>query len=104
MLRILLATCALCLGVTYVAAQSAGVLVRGCNYQGLEGCRYLKASKGGRVYQLEPGFGVMMPPPNLIITAAGTVKPKEVGFCTAKWILTASKIEPTKQRCRGPKQ
>ena len=104
MYKLLLSLFLVSLVGTYAAAevkQEREVTIRGCNYAGLEGCRYLRASNG-RVYQLVPGPGVQLPPPNLIVSATGTVKPKELGFCTAPNILTASKIAATKQSCKAP--
>jgi hypothetical protein len=103
MFKLLLSLCLLCLAGTYAAAEAKKertITVRGCNYVGLEGCRYLGAGIG-RVYQLAAGPGVQLPPPNLIITATGTIKPREIGFCSAPYILTASKIAVSKQSCKA---
>jgi hypothetical protein len=99
--RILLSLIAICLVGGFAAAQTTGkpVTLSGCSYDGPELCRYFQANNG-EVFQLVTEPGVMMPPPNLIIKVTGTVKPKEIGFCTAKNILTASKILPSKQSCR----
>jgi hypothetical protein len=98
MIRLLLALCVVCLAGGYAGAQKV-VTLRGCSYDGLEGCRDFKATNG-HVYTLATEPGVQMPPPNLIITVTGTIKPKQIGFCAPKEILTASKIAATKQSCR----
>jgi hypothetical protein len=100
MMRALLALFVICLAAGYAAAQA--VTLNGCSYDGVEICRYFQTNSG-QIFQLVTEPGVALPPPNLAITVTGTVKPKGVGFCTAKQILTASKIQTTKQSCRPRK-
>ena len=104
-MRALLAFCMICVAASYATAQAVAdkpVTLRGCSYDGQELCRYFKATNG-HVYQLVAGPGVIMPPPDLILTVTGTIKPRDFGFCVAKEILTASKIAATKQSCRHRK-
>jgi hypothetical protein len=107
MRRTLLALFALSLffGSDDTRAQGAKpVTVSGCTYVGLEGCHYILTT-AGQTYQLAPELLIPMPPPYFIVTVTGVIKPKELGFCTAKKILLASAIVLTDKSCRaGPRR
>jgi hypothetical protein len=98
MLKTLTAACALYSLGALASAQAQTVTVRGCHIVGPEACHYLKGSNG-HVYHLIP-WGPPMPPPNLLITATGTVQPPGLGFCGNKPNLFATKIQVWKYKCK----
>ena len=107
MLKTLTLTCALCLvagllpaQAQQAAAQAQPTTVKGCNYNGLEGCRLLRTTSG-KIYSLVAISGIPLPPPNLIVTATGTVRPPGL-ICGPNEIFEAASIKATKMRCKGP--
>jgi hypothetical protein len=91
-----------CLGEAR-AQDAKPATLTGCSYEGFEGCHYL-LTNSGQTYQLVPNL-IPMPPPNRIVTVTGVIKPKHLGFCTAREILLASVVILTENTCRaGPRR
>ena len=104
MSKVLPSTCALFLLAGVLPAQAQQASIKGCNYAGHDGCRYVRTQKG-EVYSLVAISQRPLPPANRMVIVTGSPQPIVAGsgVCSlAQQSLTTASIRPTGQKCKGP--
>jgi hypothetical protein len=104
MSKVLLSGSALFLLAGVLSAEAQEAAIRGCNYAGHDGCRYVRTQKG-EVYSLVATSQRRLPPANRVVIVTGSPQPIVTGsgVCSlAQQSLTTASIRPTGQKCKGP--